>query len=322
MTMNLITGKAGAPHITSSDQGAMQAGLVGNGNYLLQGGDGKFPAVTMQSANKALIPVLNLVIEGRYARVTAAETVTIESGVTGRNRNDLICVKYTRGSNNIETIALAVLKGTATSGTAADPTVPSGSILNNSGTVWIPIARIPISGITAGTPVMLVKQLPPMSQLWDSVTQLWKPPYTNDRLTLCHLTVNGNVKFDGSDSRTTPRSVRVPGGRCGCQATRKPPTPRASNTITVRDGLIFVDLSSFRSTVNVGNFTVWLFKAGVKPSKTIGLGCVANVNGTTYGKQATWNTDGSVTLIGGVGSSDIVQCFSKIIPVPDGVEFV
>ena len=213
MTMNLITGKAGAPHITSSDQGAMQAGLVGNGNYLLQGSDGKFPAVTMQSANKALIPVLNLVIEGRYARVTAAETVTIESGVTGRNRNDLICVKYTRDSNNIETIALAVLKGTATSGTAADPTVPSGSILNNSGTVWIPIARIPISGITAGTPVMLVKQLPPMSQLWDSVTQPWKPPYTSDSLTLCRIgrivTINGNVKFTGSGTQNYAMAVET-----------------------------------------------------------------------------------------------------------------
>lgn len=213
MTMNLITGKAGAPHITSSDQGAMQAGLVGNGNYLLQGSDGKFPAVTMQSANKALIPVLNLVIEGRYARVTAAETVTIESGVTGQNRNDLICVKYTRDSNNIETIALAVLKGTATSGTAADPTVPSGSILNNSGTVWIPIARIPISGITAGTPVMLVKQLPPMSQLWDSVTQLWKPPYTNNSLILCRLgrivTINGNVKFTGSGTQNYSTAVET-----------------------------------------------------------------------------------------------------------------
>lgn len=192
MTMNLITGKAGAPHITSSDQGAMQAGLVGNGNYLLQGSDGKFPAVTMQSANKALIPVLNLVIEGRYARVTAAETVTIESGVTGQNRNDLICVKYTRDSNNIETIALAVLKGTATSGTAADPTVPSGSILNNSGTVWIPIARIPISGITAGTPVMLVKQLPPMSQLWDSVTPIHFTKLTSDpEFTISGYAVNG-----------------------------------------------------------------------------------------------------------------------------------
>ena len=192
MTMNLITGKAGAPHITSSDQGAMQAGLVGNGNYLLQGSDGKFPAVTMQSANKALIPVLNLVIEGRYARVTAAETVTIESGVTGQNRNDLICVKYTRDSNNIETIALAVLKGTATSGTAADPTVPSGSILNNSGTVWIPIARIPISGITAGTPVMLVKQLPPMSQLWDSVTPIHFTKLTSEpEFTISGYAVNG-----------------------------------------------------------------------------------------------------------------------------------
>lgn len=193
MTMNLITGKAGAPHITSSDQGAMQAGLVGNGNYLLQGGDGKFPAVTMQSANKALVPVLNLVVEGRYARVTAAETVTIESGVTGRNRNDLICVKYTRDSNNIETIALAVLKGTATSGTAVDPAVPSGSILNNSGTVWIPIARIPISGIAAGTPVMLVKQLPPMSQLGDSVTL-----YNADGFVVIKAGILVFVKFSGA----------------------------------------------------------------------------------------------------------------------------
>ena len=83
-----------------------------------------------------------------------------------------------------------------------------------------------------------------------------------------------------------------------------------------------MDLSSFRSTVNVGDYPVWLFEEGVKPSKTVGLGCVANVAGAAYGKQARWNTDGSVTLIGGVGSSDIVQCFSKNIPVPDGVEFV
>ena len=284
MTMNLITGKAGAPHITSSDQGAMQAGLVGNGNYLLQGSDGKFPAVTMQSANKALVPVLNLVIEGRYARVTAAETVTIESGVTGRNRNDLVCVKYTRDSNNIESITLAVLKGTATSGTAADPTVPSGSILNNSGTVWIPIARIPISGITAGTPVMLVKQLPPMSQLWDSVTQT------------CQLQWQSTGSFVGAPY----------GG---------------GNIFTVKNGLIFVDLASFQSTVNVGNFQVWQYKSGIKPSKTVGLGCIANVSGHSYGKQANWNTDGSVTLIGGVSTGDIIQCFQKVIPVPDGVIF-
>lgn len=170
MTTTLITGKGGTPHITSGDMGAMQAGIIGNGSYLLQGSDGTFPTVTMQDANHALIPVLNLVVEGRYARVTEAETATIESGVSGRNRNDLVCLKYTRNGQNIETAAIAVLKGTPNTGTAADPTVPSGSIHSASGTAWIPIARIPISGITPGTPVMLIKQLPPMSKLWDSVT--------------------------------------------------------------------------------------------------------------------------------------------------------
>lgn len=82
-----------------------------------------------------------------------------------------------------------------------------------------------------------------------------------------------------------------------------------------------MDLSSFRSAVKVGDYRVWLFKAGVKPSKAVGLGCVANVAGIAYGKQARWNADGSVTLIGGVGSNDVIQCFPRIIPVPDGVTF-
>ena len=284
MTTTLITGKGDTPHITSGDMGAMQAGIIGNGSYLLQGSDGTFPTVTMQDANHALIPVLNLVVEGRYARVTEAETATIESGMSGQNRNDLVCLKYTRNNQNIETAAIAVLKGTPNTGTAADPTVPSGSIHSASDTAWIPIARIPISGITPGTPVMLIKQLPPMSKLWDSVTQTCQLKWQD---------VSSFVPFAYG----------------------------ASNTITVKDGLIFVDLSSFRSTVKVGDFTVWLFKAGAKPSRTVNLGCVANVNDSTYGKQARWNTDGSVTIIGGVGSSDIVQCFQRIIPVPDGVGF-
>ena len=175
MTTTLITGKGGTPHVTSGDMGAMQAGVIGNGSYLLQGSDGTFPTVTMQDANHALIPVLNLVVEGRYARVTEAETATIESGVSGQNRNDLVCLKYTRNDQNIETAAIAVLKGTPNTGTAADPTVPSGSIHSASGTAWIPVARIPLSGITPGTPVMLIKQIPPLSELWDSATLYGRP---------------------------------------------------------------------------------------------------------------------------------------------------
>ena len=193
MTTTLITGKGGTPHITSGDMGAMQAGIIGNGSYLLQGSDGTFPTVTMQDANHALIPVLNLVVEGRYARVTEAETATIESGVSGQNRNDLVCLKYTRNNQNIETAAIAVLKGTPNTGTAADPTVPSGSIHSASATAWIPISRIPISGITPGTPVMLIKQLPPMSKLWDSVTL-----YNAKGFTVIHTGMMMLVRYSGN----------------------------------------------------------------------------------------------------------------------------
>ena len=285
MTMNLLTGKAGTPHVTSGDMGAVQAGLVGNGNYLLQNADGTFPTVTMQSANKALVPVLNLVIEGRYARVTEAETVAVESGVTGVNRNDLVCVKYTRDSSNIESATLAVLKGTASSGTATDPTVPDGSILDEAATVWIPIARIPISGINAGTPVMLIRQLPPISQLWDSVTHT------------CQLKFQNTSSFVES---------QYSGG----------------NEITVKDGLIFVDLASFKSAVALSTgYQVWLRSSGVKPSERIVIGGIANVAGKSGGKQVTWNTDGSVTLNGGLAVGDIIHCYQKTIPVPDGVTF-
>ena len=286
MTTTLITGKGGTPHITSGDMGAMQAGIIGNGSYLLQGSDGSWPTVTMQDANHALIPVLNLVVEGRYARVTEAETATIESGVSGQNRNDLVCLKYTRNSQNIETAAIAVLKGTPNTGTAADPTVPSGSIHSASGTAWIPIARIPISGITPGTPVMLIKQIPPLSELWDSATRSFRE----------------NLKFQNAGSFT-------------------PCAYGQSNTITVAGGMIIVDLSGFKSNVRVGTFPVWQFQSGIKPSANISLGCIGTISGQNYGKQAVWTTAGDVTLTGGVVTGDLLQCYTRVLPVPEGITF-
>ena len=288
MTTTLITGKGGTPHITSGDMGAMQAGIIGNGSYLLQGSDGTFPTVTMQDANHALIPVLNLVVEGRYARVSEAETATIESGVSGQNRNDLVCLKYTRNGQNIETAAIAVLKGTPNTGTAADPTVPSGSIHSGSGTAWIPIARIPISGITPGTPVMLIKQLPPMSKLWDSVTRT--------------ETLTATFRLQNTSSF-------------------KPMNYGGRNTITVKDNIIFGDLQGFQSTVKVGTFTVWMPVSGVKPSKNINLGCIGGKDGLNYGVGGTWQTDGAIAMAGGISSNEILHTQRFSIPVPNGVTF-
>ena len=237
---------------------------------------------SMSSPNRATIGTGCASIQGLDWHITAAESVTISNGSQGVKRNDIICAHYHRDSKTgNELVELTVLKGTPNATTAADPTIPSGKILSGAVDAYMPLWRISLDGITVGTPVRLFT---PKGALWDSVTQT------------CQLQWQSTVSF-----------VPAPYG--------------ASNTIKVRDGLIFVDLSSFRSSVNVGNFTVWMFKSGVKPSKAVSLGCIANVSGIAYGKQATWNTDGSVVLIGGVEPNDVIQCFSKIIPVPDGVTF-
>ena len=281
MTIELVDGKAGVAHISSEDKAIIHQAKFSKSDVVFDWGDAF--KCSMSSSNRATIGTGCASIQGLDWHITAAESVTISNGSQGMKRNDIICAHYNRNpKTGNELVELVVLKGSPNATAAADPAIPSGKILSGAVDAYMPLWRIPLDGITVGTPVRLFT---PRGALWDSVTQT------------CQLQWQDTASF-------------------------VPASYGASNTITVKDGLIFVDLSSFRSTVKVGDYSVWLFKAGVKPSKTIGLGCVANVHGTAYGKQARWNADGSVTLIGGVGSSDIVQCFSKTIPVPDGVEFV
>lgn len=280
MTIELVDGKAGVAHISSEDKAIIHQAKFSKSDVVFDWGDAF--RCSMSSSNRATVGTGCASIQGLDWHITSAESVTISNGSQGMKRNDIICAHYHRDSKTgNELVELVVLKGSPNATAAADPTIPSGKILSGAVDAYMPLWRIPLDGITVGTPVRLFT---PRGTLWDSVTQL------------CQLQWQSTGSF-------------------------VPVTYGASNTIKVRDGLIFVDLSSFRSTVNVGNFTVWMFKSGVKPSKAVSLGCVANVAGIAYGKQATWNTDGSVALIGGVGSNDVVQCFSKIIPVPDGVTF-
>ena len=281
MTIELVDGKAGTAHISSEDKAIIHQAKFSKSDVVFNWGDAF--KCSMSSSNRATVGTGCASIQGLDWHITSAESVTISNGSQGMKRNDIICAHYNRNpKNGNELVELVVLKGSPNATAAADPTIPSGKILSGAVDAYMPLWRIPLDGITVGTPVRLFT---PRGALWDSVTQT------------CQLTWQNTASF-------------------------VPASYGASNTITVKDGLIFVDLSSFRSTVKVGDYRVWLFEAGVKPSKTIGLGCVANVAGAAYGKQARWDADGSVTLIGGVNSSDIVQCFPKIIPVPDGVEFV
>ena len=154
MAIELITGHAGSAHVSSADAGWLNAGTFGSGKYVLDTLNKL--ACNVQSANLVTIGTGDAVFEGRHVHVSSAESVAIDNGAQGVNRNDIVCIKYEYDSGTSEeTASMAVVKGTAVSGTPSDPTIPSGSILSGSTTAYMPLWRIPISGITVGTPVAL-----------------------------------------------------------------------------------------------------------------------------------------------------------------------
>lgn len=175
MTVELITGHAGSAHISAADAGWYNVGIVGDGKYVLDTGT-QF-ACNVQSANLVTIGIGDALFEGRHVRVSATENVALDNGAQGVNRNDLICIKYDYNSGTAaESASIVVIKGTASSGTSTDPDVPSGSILEGATTAYMVLWRIPISGITVGTPVKLYGEvLSPLdgalSRTWD-VTQI------------------------------------------------------------------------------------------------------------------------------------------------------
>lgn len=85
--------------------------------------------------------------------------------------------------------------------------------------------------------------------------------------------------------------------------------------------LIVVRLASFKSTVGVSTYNVYLPYSGTfKPSKNIGLGQAEFENFTGRGIEVTLSTTGRVTIGPQLTSGDVVRHLgSYVVPVPSGV---
>lgn len=158
MTCELITGTAGSEHISSADDGSMFASVFGPGRYAVKQGNDL--AATIVDANNVQIGTGAGFLDGRYWRVTSADTVSIDSGAQGMNRIDLIGVKYEYDSGTgAETCTLAVVKGTATSGDPSVPTYTDGNVNTGATEAYFPLYSVTITGVTPATPVKLFKTL-------------------------------------------------------------------------------------------------------------------------------------------------------------------
>lgn len=164
----LVTGHANKAHATAEQAAGLNAGILGLDDYVLDVHD-KFK-ITVVSANKVTVGTGELVMQGRHVSQGTPEDLIVTNGSQGQKRNDLIVCRYTKGSQSVESAELVVVRGTPTTGTPTDPTLNTTSPLAGGTTYDMPLYRIPLDGITIGTPVPLFNVLRPMSDVWDSLT--------------------------------------------------------------------------------------------------------------------------------------------------------
>ena len=286
--VELVTGHAGKAHATAEQAAGLNAGILGLDDYVLDVHDKL--KITVVSANKVTIGTGELVMQGRHVSQGTPEDLIVTNGSQGQKRNDLIVCRYTKGSQSIESAKLVVVRGTPATGTPADPAVNTTSPLDGGTTYDMPLYRIPLDGIAIGTPVPLFNVLRPMSDVWDSLTQ-----------PLLY------AKFKWQDTKSFQPDAY--GG--GMQI-----------VVDERNRLLHVDLSGFKSTVNLSHdYPVFQYASGVKPSKAVSLGCLWALPVGNWAKQATWNANGTIMVVGGLSNGDRCMPTPRTLPIPDGVTF-
>lgn len=181
--MNIITGYRAEPHITAQQDRDVNIGIFGAGAYIING-VGSEMAATAVSANEVEIADGTFVAEGCTAEIQrgTTESMTIENGEQGMKRIDLIVARYTRDSGTaVESMELAVIKGTSAASNPATPAYNEGLIADGDSPVDFPIYRVNIDGISITSVDALVDTInisDAIGDLFDRVEVLYEDDLT------------------------------------------------------------------------------------------------------------------------------------------------
>ena len=144
--ITITTSEESLGNITAADDAAIFQSLIGSDGVLNIGS--KF-ATTVISNNKVRVADGVMCVGGHMGRTAYGDynDMTIENGVSGQNRNDIIYAKFLT-SGSADTFTLEVKKGAGTTGTATDPALTQGVLYENATLREFPLWRVKLKGLS------------------------------------------------------------------------------------------------------------------------------------------------------------------------------
>ena len=171
--MELVTGRAGSPHITAQQDRQLHQGVWGKEAYILNTGNMLEPQV--QSSNKILIKDGALMYQGALfsVKVGTTDEITINNGNQGMKRKDLVVARYTYDSEqNVESAVWLVYQGTPTGSNPVLPSGISGDIQAGDAVVDVPYLSVSLDGINIVSVDVIPEVAPDIPTLNASLSEL------------------------------------------------------------------------------------------------------------------------------------------------------
>lgn len=145
--LTINTPPESAAHILAEDDAALYAGMLAQDSVLNLGSKLK---ATVISNNKVRIADGVVLVGGHAGRIVKGdyEDMTINNGVSGQKRNDIIAARFIAGaSGGADSYKLVVIQGTSGT-TAKDPAYTKGDLYNGDKQRDYPLWRVKIENLS------------------------------------------------------------------------------------------------------------------------------------------------------------------------------
>ena len=148
--MKIMSGKTGAPHVTSQQFRQLVEGTVGQGSYILNSGENLEAELSSNNLLKIRSGIMSHHGNLSIVDIGTYDEVTIQNGTQGMKRIDLIVNRYTKNDETgIEENEWVVIMGTPDAESPVVPAYTEGN-LQNGDKVGIKIVDILQCDITYG----------------------------------------------------------------------------------------------------------------------------------------------------------------------------
>lgn len=196
--MELITGTAKTPHVTSTQHRSIYEMIIGEGSYIL--GKGELLEPELQSNNVLRIRSGMLCHHGSISEVkqNTYDEVNIGNGSQGMKRIDLVVARYTKNpETEIETMTWEVIQGTPAADSPVAPAYTEGNMQDGDLTDDCPLFEVHLDGIQVTEVVKLLEVLNgSLAELNSKKPVFLSSSTVNPSISLTHESMEDGVIYD------------------------------------------------------------------------------------------------------------------------------